>query len=88
MFWLPFVTVTSSIFGGLVERVLGSNAGIFAWLLRAILPLISGIAWFAVTEAARVNHVDKPLFDLLMFVTFSVPAWVGVYAVRRSRADE
>jgi hypothetical protein len=88
MFWLPFVTVTSSIFGGLIERSLGAKGSVIAWLLRLALPFISGAAWFVVTEAARVGNVDKPWFDLAMFTVFSCPAYVGIYAVRRARSEE
>jgi hypothetical protein len=88
MFWLPFVTVTSSIFGGLIERLLGEKSGASAWLLRLILPLLSGCTWFALTEVTRVDQVHNPWFDFGMFTVFSFPAWVGVYAVRRARMEE
>jgi len=92
VFWLPFITVTAGIFGSLVERSLGERRHLGAWMLRAALPIIAGLAWVAVVHG--VNLAASPderrtfLRYWAIFSVFAVPAWVGAWAVRQSRRDE
>lgn len=88
MFWLPFITVTAGILGGMCERALGDARGFWPWLLRVLLPAISGSVWFGLVDGMTSGHGrEHAIFDWLSFGVFSVPAWVGVWAVRQSRRD-
>ena len=89
MFWLPFLTVISSFVGGMVESHLAGRRSIESWLLRLIMPAIIGAVWFALVVGYDPSgRGGRPWFDLMCFVGFSIPAWVGMYAVAMARGED
>ena len=92
VFWFPFITVTSGIFGSLVERSLGPSRAPWAWALRLALPFISGLAWVAVVHGVSLagSPGERSVFarDWGIFTLFALPAWVGAWAVRQTRRED
>lgn len=93
MAWHPLISLLAGFLGSLVERGLGDSRSAVAWLLRALLPLISGAVWtvlagsVALDEATTPYLVRRMLVDLGIYTAFSTTAWVGIYAARRAREE-
>ncbi len=89
MFWLPFLTVISSFVGGMVESQLRGSRSVAAWSLRLATPALVGAVWFALVVGYDPSgRGGRPWFDLLCFVGFSIPAWVGMYAIAMARRED
>jgi hypothetical protein len=88
VFWFPFITVTASFVGGMVEGWLAGDRSVPAWLLRLVLPLLIGAVWFVLVVGPdpRVRG-GRGWFDLACFTGFAIPAWVGVFAVWMARRE-
>ncbi len=92
MLWYPFIVALDVIAGIWLEAAIGRRRGWPIWAARAALPAVLGLLWVAVshgldfTPPSPVERSSR-LLDVAFFSLFATAAWVGMWCVRRSRAE-